>query len=203
MVGIIDYKMGNVASVKKAFDKIGAKNMLSNNAEEILNASHLVLPGVGAFGDGMENLRNLNLIDLLNDAVITQRKPFLGICLGMQLIAEKGYEFGINKGFGWIKGEAVKLDTSGNLRLPHIGWDNIEIKNNSLLFKNIPNNSDFYFVHSFHLKCNDASIITSICDYGKKFAASIQKDNIFAVQFHPEKSQEKGLQILKNFIEYA
>lgn len=196
-VVIIDYKLGNVASVKKAFEKVGAKTIISSSKKDIMQASHIVLPGVGAFGDGMKNLIALELVDLLTERVLKKRVPFLGICLGMQLLAEKGYEFGEHKGLGWIKGEVKKLTAP---RLPHVGWNNIKvIKTN--IFQDIPDDN-FYFVHSYVLKPTDGSIVSSTCNYGERFPSSIQEDNIFATQFHPEKSQRAGLKVLENFLNF-
>lgn len=196
-VVIIDYKLGNVASVKKAFEKIGAKTIISSSKKDIAQASHIVLPGVGAFGDGMKNLIALNLVGLLTERVLKKGVPFLGICLGMQLLAEKGYEFGEHKGLGWIKGEVKKLTAP---RLPHVGWNNIKvIKTN--IFHDIPDDN-FYFVHSYVLKPTDKSIVSSTCNYGEIFPSSIQEDNIFATQFHPEKSQRAGLKVIENFLNF-
>lgn len=199
-VVIIDYNMGNVASVEKAIKKIGAEVLISRNKEQINKATHLILPGVGAFGDGMKNLQKLGLTEILNRKVLKDKVPFLGICLGMQLLAKTGYEFGINKGLGWLDGEVVKLETN-NLRLPHIGWNQIKpIKKNSL-FKDTPDNN-YYFVHSYHLKC-PSILVSSYCNYGQRFVSSIQKENIFGTQFHPEKSQTTGLKLIENFLNHA
>ena len=189
--------MGNVASVKKAFEKIGAQVKISNSKKDIEKAEYLVLPGVGAFGDGIKNLTKFYLVDILNKAVLIDKKPFLGICLGMQLLADKGLEFGTHQGLGWIKGEVVKLKSP---RLPHIGWNNIKIIKNDL-FQDIPDDN-FYFVHSYVLKPKNKSITTSTCKYGAEFPASIQYGNIFATQFHPEKSQLSGLKVLDNFLNF-
>lgn len=196
-VVIIDYKMGNVASVKKAFEKNGAKVKISHLEKDIENANYLVLPGVGAFGEGMKNLAELGLISLLQKQVIEKKVPLLGICLGMQLLAEKGCEFGTYKGLGWIKGETTKLNAPS---LPHVGWNNIKtIKED--MFQNITDDN-FYFVHSYILKPKNKSVIAATCSYGEVFAAAIQKGNIFATQFHPEKSQLAGLKIIENFLNF-
>lgn len=187
--------MGNVASVKKAFEKIGANVKISNSKQDIEKAGFLILPGVGAFGDGMANLTRLGLIDVLNKAVIKNRTPFLGICLGMQLLADKGHEFGLHKGLGWIKGETIKLKSN---RLPHIGWNDVKILKNDL-FTEIPD-KNFYFVHSYVLSPTNKKIIASTTKYGTVFPSSIQYKNIFATQFHPEKSQLTGLKLLENFL---
>ena len=197
-VVIIDYKMGNVASVKKAFEKIGAKTKISHLEKDIKNACYLVLPGVGAFGEGMKNLTEQRLIGLLQEQVVEKGIPFLGICLGMQLLAEKSYEFGTHEGLGWIKGETVKLTAP---RLPHTGWNNVKIVK-EYMFQNIPDNN-FYFVHSYAFSPKNKSAVAATCLYGQTaFAAAVQKDNIFATQFHPEKSQSAGLKVLENFLNY-
>lgn len=201
-VVIIDYKMGNVASVEKAFSKIGAKVIISNKKKDIKNATHIVLPGVGAFGEGIKNLKELDIAGVLDERVRKDNVPFLGICLGMQLLAETGHEFGIHKGLGWVRGDAIKLEINKGLRLPHMGWNEIKAEHNDILFEDVPDNN-FYFLHSYHLNCADASIVSSICEYGQSFTASIHKNNIFATQFHPEKSQVSGMQVLKNFLHYS
>ncbi len=203
MLVIIDYGMGNVASVKKAFVKLGVKTIISNNKSDLSVATHLVLPGVGAFGDGMKNLLALNVMELLKKRVLEEKTPFLGICLGMQLLAEKGYEFGEHKGLGWIKGQVIKLqNVDQQWRLPHVGWNEVTPTLNNKLFKNIID-KNFYFVHSYHFDCSDKKVISSTCEYSQNFTASLEQDNIFGAQFHPEKSQLSGLQLLKNFIELS
>jgi len=198
---IVDYQMGNVASVKKAFQKIGADAIISANPAEINAATHLVLPGVGAFPDGIKNLKKNGLAEILNQKVLREKTPILGICLGMQLMAKKSFEFGEYDGLGWLNGEVKKLSAE-NTRLPHMGWNDIEIISSEDILKDIPD-KNFYFVHSYHLDCVEKDIVTSYCEYGQKFIASVRKDNIFAVQFHPEKSQTSGLKVLKNFLTYA
>ncbi len=195
---IIDYGMGNVASARKAFQKVGARAVVSRANKDIDSATHLVLPGVGAFGDGMDRIRKLGLVEILTRKVVTEKIPFLGICLGMQLLAETGYEFGEHPGLGWIRGDVIKFK-SPKLRLPHVGWNEIKTKKNAVLFKNIPD-KNFYFVHSYYMKPKDKNIITATCAYGDMFAASLQYKNIFATQFHPEKSQASGLKLLENFL---
>jgi len=197
---IIDYKMGNLKSVEKAFAKVGADVIISNDSQIIKNASKIVLPGVGAFKDGMKYLKELGLIDVLHKEVLQNKKPFLGICLGMQLIAKKSYENGKTEGLGWIDGMVVKFDSS-NLKVPHVGWNNVTYKKENVLFKDIPNSSDFYFVHSYHFTSLEDAV-TSSTDYGDDFVSSLQKENIFAVQFHPEKSQKVGLKFLENFVSF-
>jgi glutamine amidotransferase len=197
---IIDYNMGNLTSVANAIRFIGENPIISNKLVDIKGADYIILPGVGAFNDGIKNLKDLNLIDTLNEEVIKNKKPILGICLGMQLLAEEGYENGLNKGLGYIKGKVKKFDLKDkNLRIPHVGWNDVYFKKNCPLFSKLNKSEDFYFVHSYHL-IPEEDVITGVCEYGKEFVAVIQKNNIFGVQFHPEKSQRPGLQILKNFI---
>jgi glutamine amidotransferase len=199
---IIDYGMGNLRSVQKAFEKVGATAVISNDHTLIKESSKLVLPGVGAFKDAMNNLAKLGLIDLLHEEVIGKKKPFLGICLGMQLIAAKSFEFGETEGLGWIDAQIVRFDftdRSTALKVPHVGWNNVAFANPSPLFKNIPDGSDFYFVHSYYFDA-DRRYATGITDYGVEFISSVQKENIFATQFHPEKSQMYGLKIIENFV---
>lgn len=200
MVVIIDYGLGNLASVAKAFKKAGAEIIISSSGSQIGKADHLVLPGQGAFADGINNIRKLKLDKIIYQQVLKNKKPFFGICLGMQLMADIGHENGEHRGLGLIKGQVVKIKPAGNIRLPHIGWDNVDIVKKSPLFSEIPNNSDFYFLHSYHLAPSDKSSVIASCDYGQEFAVAIQKDNIFATLFHPEKSQEPGLQVVKNFL---
>lgn len=197
---IIDYGMGNLRSVQKAFEHVGVDALITRDPTIIQNASKIVLPGVGAFKDAMHNLRELGLIDVLNDVILQEKKPFLGICLGMQLIATKSYEFGETQGLGWIDAQIVRFPDS-DLKIPHVGWNNLSFTNSSPLFENIPDNSDFYFVHSYYFDADD-TYATGICDYGTQFIASVQKENIFATQFHPEKSQKHGLAIIENFSKF-
>jgi len=200
---IVDYKVGNLRSVQKSFEKNGCKVEISNKLEVIRDADKIVLPGVGSFKDGMKNLIDLNLVDILNKEVIQNKKPFLGICLGMQLIARKGYENGETTGLSWVDAEVVKFDfktDSCNLKTPHVGWNNVTYKKNNDLYSNIEDNNDFYFVHSYHFKTKE-NVVSSLTNYGVDFASSIQKNNIYAFQFHPEKSQTAGLRLIKNFID--
>ncbi|MDN5126624.1 imidazole glycerol phosphate synthase subunit HisH [Aliarcobacter butzleri] len=197
---IVDYKMGNLRSVQKAFEKIGCKAIISSDKETILKANKLVLPGVGAFKDGMKYLKELNLLSILNKKVLEEKIPILGICLGMQLLSNKSYENGETDGLGWIDAEVLKFDFSTQkLKVPHIGWNELNYKKNCSLFENIENNSDFYFVHSYHFKTNE-NIVIGTTNYGFEFVSAINKDNIYAVQFHPEKSQIVGLQLIENFV---
>lgn len=204
MITIIDYDMGNVSSVYNALKALGCEVQVSRKSEDIKNGHQIILPGVGAFAEGMKNLSSLGLIEPLHEEVMVKKKPFLGICLGMQLLAEDGYEGGYHEGLGWLPATVKRLDIqNGNLRLPHMGWDDVSVKPDSLLFGDIKGDFNFYFVHSYHLVCDDPATIEATCDYGVTFTATIRKDNIFATQFHPEKSHKNGLQLLRNFVNYG
>lgn len=198
MVAIIDYGMGNVASVQKALNFLNIKNIITNEHDLIKKSSVIILPGVGSFAQGMENLNQRKLVKLLTDEVLISKKPFLGICLGMQLIMASGNEPYECKGLGWIEGEVKKLELL-NLNIPHMGWNNIQVINNKYYDK--LENSDFYFIHSYHVKISNVQDIAATVNYGFDVVASVQKDNIFATQFHPEKSQAAGLSLLKTFFE--
>lgn len=198
MVSIIDYGMGNLASVQKALNFLNIKSVITNEHSLIKGSSIILLPGVGSFAQGMENLNERNLVDLLTEEVMIKQKPFLGICLGMQLIMEYGNEPYECRGLGWIKGEVKKFELF-NLKIPHMGWNNIQILNKK--YYNNLENSDFYFIHSFHVKTKNDQDIAATVNYGFDVVASVQKDNIFATQFHPEKSQAAGLSLLKTFFE--
>jgi len=198
---VIDYGVGNLQSVVHALLFLGCNVFVSSNKLDLLNADAYVLPGVGAFGEGIKNLSKLDLITSLKDQVVYGKKPFLGICLGMQLLAEESGEKGSHRGLGWIPGSVQKLDAEG-LRLPHVGWNNVSIKKPYPLFGNIAGDQNFYFVHSYSMECDD-NFVSATCYYGKDFVAAMQKDNILAAQFHPEKSQLNGLRILRNFVTYT
>lgn len=198
---IIDYGMGNLDSVRRALEECGATVKISDNADEIQSASHLVLPGVGSFNAGMENLRNRGLIEVITKQVKIKKTPFLGICLGMQLLADKGFEGGETAGLGLVSGE-VRLLKSQNAgeRIPHVGWDGVVWTRENTLSKNIISGKDFYFVHSFHFVCSGQENIIGVTKYADGFVSAVQNNNIFGVQFHPEKSQKSGFQILRNFL---
>jgi len=204
LITIIDYGLGNIRSVAKALEFLGEEARVSCRPDDMLAADGLVLPGVGAFEDGMRNLRELGLVDVLEQQVMDEKKPFLGICLGMQLLAEEGFENGSYKGLGWVQASVKKLDVGDTaLKLPHIGWNDVALKKKSLLFNGLGEDPAFYFVHSYHMACRSADILTSTCEYGEVFASSIQSENIFGTQFHPEKSQRDGLAVLKNFVDHC
>ena len=196
---IVDYGMGNLRSVQKAFERIGINAKITSNVSEIISAEKLILPGVGHFAVGISNLIDRGLFDALNEAVLNKKIPILGICLGMQLMTEFSEE-GNCEGFGWIKGKTTKFTFENNgLKIPHMGWNNLTIKKNDTLFKSISNNTFFYFVHSYHISCDNEDDILTYSHYGNNFVSSFQNGNIFGCQFHPEKSHDAGLQVLKNF----
>lgn len=198
MIAIIDYGLGNLASVQKALNFLKLENKITSDHDEIKSAEYILLPGVGSFAHGMQNLKERKLDLLLTDEVLGKKKKFLGICLGMQLIAETGTEPFENPGLGWIKGKIIKIESS-TLRIPHMGWNSIEVVNKEYL-KEL-DQKDFYFIHSYHFVPEDKAVIAAYVDYGDKLVAAIQYDNIFAAQFHPEKSQSAGLTLLKNYFE--
>ncbi len=198
---IVDYGMGNVASVKKILDFIGLDSVISNKIEDFEESDFIILPGVGSFKQGMENLINLGLVPILNSEIIDKKKPFLGICLGMQLIADLGTENGITEGLGWVKGKVIKLENS-TYRVPHLGWNNLIIKEND--FFSSFNNKDFYFIHSYHFDVENSNDVAAYVNYDNNYVAAVQKGNIIATQFHPEKSQKEGIAfIMKVINQYA
>jgi glutamine amidotransferase len=199
MIAIIDYGMGNLRSVEKGFLKVGADAKVTNKPEDVLRADGVVLPGVGAFRDCMGELNNLNLIHAVVDT-IQKGKPYLGICLGLQVLFSESDEFGTCKGLNILKGKVVRFELKEKeLKIPQMGWNQLNLKNKNPLFEGIPDKSYFYFVHSYYVSPEDSSVIATTTDYGIEFTSSVWKDNIFAVQFHPEKSQTLGLQVLRNF----
>ena len=200
MIIIIDYGMGNLRSVYNALDLLGAEVQISDSPDEILAAERLILPGVGAFGLAMHNLRERGLIEALNKKVIQERTPILAICLGMELLAEESNEHGIHQGLGWLPGKIRFFDNVGDLRVPHVGWNDIEIQGDPPLFRGLNSDRSFYFVHSYYFDTDDESIIAAKTDYGFDFVSAVHRHNIFGTQFHPEKSQNAGLQILRNFM---
>ena len=198
MITIIDYGMGNLRSVQKAFEKVGAKARITQKEEEILRAEKIVLPGVGAMQPAMDKLDTLGIIAAIN-RVIREGKPFLGICLGFQLLFETSTEGGYTRGLGILKGSVERFS---QLKVPQIGWNQLHIKNPfSPLLKGIEESANVYFCHSYFVQPGDPSVIAATTDYAKEFVSSVYKDNVFGVQFHPEKSQAVGLNILKNFHE--
>ena len=201
-VAIIDYGLGNLASVKKAFSAAGANVCISSNPREIRTATHVVLPGQGAYGEGMENLKKRHLIGVLETQVLKKNRPFLGICLGMQLLGKSSTEGGFHKGLGWLPGIVEKISDHPNVRLPHMGWDDIMFITPSAFTKGIKNESDFYFAHSYVLKLAQPDLVIATCTYGETFPAMIEANNIHATMFHPEKSQDNGLRLIQNFLHF-
>jgi len=200
MVAIIDYGMGNVASVQKALNFLKIDSCITADFDKIESATHIVLPGVGSFLQGMKNLKESGLADFLTEQVIDKKKKFLGVCLGMQLVAETSEEPYQNSGLGWVKGKVVKIEDT-EISIPHMGWNNITVCNDTF-YKDLPS-KDFYFIHSYHFVPTLPAVIAATVNYGKDYVASIQQDNIFATQFHPEKSQLAGLNVLKSFFNNA
>ena len=199
-VGIINYGMGNLTSVKNAFDIICSKVSVIDDPNKLSEFSHIVLPGVGAFGKGINNITKYGWDECLNKEVIINKKPFLGICLGMQLIATKGFELGEHKGLDWLSGTVEKLKTKKKVyRIPHIGWNDVIIKNEKGIYSGIEGSATFYFLHSYIVIPENKTLVSGITNHGQEFAASIEFENIMATQFHPEKSQKVGIKILKNF----
>ncbi len=196
---IIDYGMGNLRSVQKGFEKVGFKATLTRNKKEIGRASAIVLPGVGAFRDCMENLEKYGLVEPLLQS-IGKGKPYLGICLGLQILFSESEEFGSHKGLNLIRGNVVKFKPDPEHKVPHMGWNTIEKEKEVPLLQGVGSGDFFYFVHSYYVVPEEAKWTSTFTTYGKSFVSSIWKENLFATQFHPEKSQEKGLRILENFV---
>ncbi len=199
-IAIIDYNIGNIKSVSNAFTKISARVKVTSSPKIIRNACAIVLPGVGAFGDGMKNLEFFNLVGCLKSEI--KNKPFLGICLGLQVLFEYSKENGSTEGLGIFKGHVDRIP--GGVKIPHIGWNQVNIiKKNSVIFNGIQDRENFYFAHSYYVICEDEKIISGTTEYGGALTASVEKENIFALQFHPEKSSFKGLKVLENFWNYS
>ena len=200
MIAIIDYDAGNIKSVEKALQKLGADVVITKDADTILNADKVILPGVGAFGDAMTNLKKYDLVSVIKQ-VVEREIPFLGICLGLQLLFERSDETPGVEGLGILKGEVLRIPEHGDLKIPHMGWNSLHLQNNGRLFKGLSEESYVYFVHSYYLKAEEPEIVKATAEYGVTIHASVEKGNVFACQFHPEKSSDVGLQILKNFVE--
>ena len=200
MIAIIDYDAGNIRSVEKALLALGEQPVVTRKKKEILAADKLILPGVGAFGDAMERLHQYGLVDVIREAVKDKGIPILGICLGLQLMFERSDESDGVEGLGLLKGEILKIPDSPGLKIPHMGWNSLKIKPDTCLFAQIPDGAYVYFVHSYYLKAEDPDIVAATTEYSTHIHAAVEQGNIFACQFHPEKSSEVGLQILKNFI---
>ena len=200
MIAIIDYDAGNIKSVEKAILALGEVPVVTRDRKTILQADKVILPGVGSFGDAMVKIRSFGLEDVIKE-VVAKKTPFLGICLGLQLLFERSEESVGVEGLGILKGEIVRIPDKPGLKIPHIGWNSLKFPNEGRLFKGIKEDSYVYFVHSYYLKAEDEKIVTATTEYSTLIHASVEKDNVFACQFHPEKSSEVGLTILKNFIE--
>ena len=199
MVAIIDYDAGNIKSVEKAVRYLGKEVTVTSEQEEILAADRVILPGVGAFGDAMKRLHAMGLVEVIRQAA-DRGTPFLGICLGLQLLFEKSEESPGVPGLGLLQGEILRLPELPGLKVPHIGWNSLKYPNPGRLFRGIPEDSYVYFVHSYYLKAQDEGIVTATTEYGTLVHASVESGNLFACQFHPEKSSETGLTILENFL---
>lgn len=202
MVAIIDYDAGNIKSVEKAVAAYGKDVAVTRDADTILSAEHVILPGVGSFGDAMEKLHNYGLVDVIKK-VVEKKTPFLGICLGLHLLFESSEESEGTEGLGILPGKIVRIPDGEDLKIPHIGWNSLSFPNRGRLFEGVPENSYVYFVHSYYLQAEDEEIVTAVTDYGITIHASVEKDNVFACQFHPEKSSETGMKILKNFLDIS
>jgi imidazole glycerol-phosphate synthase subunit HisH len=201
-VAVVDYGMCNLDSVRRAFEEVGAQPFVTDEPAELERADAIVLPGVGAFPDAMRNLRRRGFDDALTKLVIDEGVPFLGVCLGMQLLASSGEEVATTEGLGWFDADVVRLrPAAGDTRIPHVGWNEVDALPDSPLFAGIPPRADFYFVHSFHLQCRDAGDTLATTPYCGGFTSAVARRNVFAVQFHPEKSQAHGLRLLRNFVE--
>jgi imidazole glycerol-phosphate synthase subunit HisH len=200
MIAIIDYEMGNLRSVQKAFERVGHSAVVTSDPAVLADAEKIVLPGVGAFRDAIAALRQRNLVEPIR-AAICGGKPFLGICLGLQLLFDKSYEDGEFEGLSVVPGEVVRFKVPSEYKVPHMGWNQLKFRRRPPIFAGIADEPYFYFVHSYYVVPRDASLVATETDYPTSFCSSIWRDNLFAVQFHPEKSQKSGLQLLKNFAE--
>ncbi|MDE6313957.1 MAG: imidazole glycerol phosphate synthase subunit HisH [Lachnospiraceae bacterium] len=199
MIAIIDYDAGNIKSVEKALLYLGEEAEITRDKQKILNADKVILPGVGNFGDAMSNLHKYELVPVIRE-VVAKKTPFLGICVGLQLLFERSDESDKVEGLGILHGEILRIPDTG-LKIPQMGWNNIKVDDSCPLFQGLPKEPYVYFVHSYYLKAKDATMVKATTEYGTLIHAAVQKDNVYACQFHPEKSSEVGLQILKNFIE--
>lgn len=199
---VIDYGVGNHQSVLNTLDYLGYSYALSSSKKDIANARSYILPGVGAFAEAMGNLTRAGIIDVLSKEVLENRKPILGICLGMQVFAEDSTENGLHKGLGWMRGHIVRVPAREAVRVPHVGWNQLVVQKRDPLFGLVPDGSRFYFDHSYHFETETGNI-SATCDYGHGLTAAVQHQNLFGVQFHPEKSQTHGLRLLRGFVEHA
>jgi glutamine amidotransferase len=200
MIAIVDYQMGNLRSVQKAFERVGHRATITDQPEVLAAAEKIVLPGVGAFADAIAELRRRELIEPIR-AAIDAGKPFLGICLGLQMLFDVGYEDGEHRGLGILAGDVVRFETPPELKVPHMGWNQLAVRRRPPILEGIPEGAYFYFVHSYFVRPADAEAIACEASYPDPFCAMVWRDNLFATQFHPEKSQANGLKLLKNFAE--
>ncbi len=199
MIAIIDFDMGNVGSIRNMYKKLGIETCITNDLETIRSADKIILPGDGAFDTGMHNLKKFNLLRVLNEQILDFTKPVLGICVGMQLMTNKSEE-GKEVGLCWVDSEVIKFKSSEiKLKIPHMGWNDLQVLKNSGVTQDLPNDNRFYFVHSYYIKCNNENDIAAETNYGQVFTSVFQKNNIYGVQFHPEKSHRFGMKILENF----
>jgi imidazole glycerol-phosphate synthase subunit HisH len=203
MISIVNYNMGNLQSVANALTYLNAQSCITSDKDVLATSDALILPGVGAFGEAMKHLKSLELEEVMRTHVFEKKKPFLGICLGMQLIMDSSTEKGEFAGLGYVPGRVVKVQPRGDLRVPHIGWNEVQPKKGTVLYGGGDGPLTCYFVHSFHVVPDDESIVSAYTDYGGPVVASLEKEHIFATQFHPEKSQKGGLGLLKNFLNYV
>lgn len=199
MIAMIDYDAGNIRSVEKAIESLGAHVVLTRDPEVLLSADHVILPGVGSFGDAMEKLQKYGLIPVIHQ-IVEKGTPFLGICLGLQLLFDSSEETPGVPGLGILKGKVLRFEEKEGYKIPHMGWNSLHIKDSARLFQGIPEDAYVYFVHSYYLQAEDESIVAATSEYANLIHASIESGNVFACQFHPEKSSDIGLKILKNFI---
>jgi imidazole glycerol-phosphate synthase subunit HisH len=200
MIAIIDYQMGNLRSVQKGFEKVGHEATITSDPAVLARASKVVLPGVGAFGDAMAELKRRKLVDPIRQAVAAG-KPFLGICLGLQLLFDVGYENGRHEGLGILSGEVVRFDLPADFKVPHMGWNQLAIRRPAPVLAGLAEGMHCYFVHSYYVVPKDSEVVATETSYSAPFCSMIWRDNLFATQFHPEKSQRDGLKMLKNFAE--
>lgn len=201
-ITIIDCGIGNVGSIAHALDLLGGKYRVSSKRMEIERSEAYILPGVSAFAAAMDNLKRLGLVDVLGEQVLNKKKPFFGICVGMQVLAKDSLEEGYHDGLGWLDAHVVPMRPKGDLRIPHVGWNNVNSDRKSFFFQRVDEGAHFYFDHSFHMTC-PVELVSATFEYGGAMISAIQKNNIFAVQFHPEKSQRQGLKVLRNYISFV
>jgi imidazole glycerol-phosphate synthase subunit HisH len=200
-VAVVNFGMSNLASVRRAFEDIGADIFIADAPRDLDDANSIVLPGVGAFAEGMQNLRRAGWVDVLREAVVERKKPLLGICLGMQMLASRSYEGELTGGLDFIPGDVRRLDALGcEYRIPHVGWNEVRFKRRDAFFDGIPDGSDFYFVHSYGLVPEHEEHVVATAPYGCDVSAVVRRDNVFGCQFHPEKSSRAGRRLLKNFL---